>query len=259
MPNLIGLRDYVLIPSIKKNLFAECHQLDFDGIELVPTQKEFLKSDFQALYLFEEYQKKSGLAVPCISLSSHHALGVLSENKVQVKAVLEEVRLSLKWAQRLNSTVVLFPFFGQASLRNETIRKCAISIFCELCAEAKEKNITLAYEGDLPASVIRSMATQINSEVFACYFDLANPMLYGLNPVKELETLGSLIASVHVKDFKDTLGDCRPGQGCVPLAGCAQALREINYKGWLILETPPAHAEVVANDLAYVREVFLNK
>lgn len=257
MSNPIGLRDYVLKSPDENYLFHQSASLGFQGIEIVPSQKDFLEPGESKLVQLRQAQELTGLSIPCLSLSAHHGLGLSCRDSSAREQALIEIRICFKWAHILGAQIILFPFFGVASLLDEETRKRVVPRLKELCLEAQIKGLQIAYEGDLPASIVRSMALEINSDAFACYFDLANPILYGLNPVKELETLGSLVASVHVKDFKVTLGDCRPGQGCVPLALCAQALRKLEYKGWLILETPPASTEVVSSDLSYVREVFL--
>ena len=62
----------------------------------------------------------------------------------------------------------------------------------------------------------------------------------------EARALGSLIRRVHLKDTRERRGDCRLGEGRVDFAACAQALAEIGYDGWLVLETPPGPPAEVA-------------
>ncbi|NJK92043.1 MAG: TIM barrel protein [Blastochloris sp.] len=132
----------------------------------------------------------------------------------------------------------------------------AVAGFRDLCEEAGERGLMLTYEGDLPAQEVLELMEAVDSPNFGCYFDLANPLIEGRDPVMELRCLAGWIRSVHIKDFKEKMGDCRPGQGCVPLVECARVLREMDYAGWLILETPPAESEVVAGDVALARELF---
>src|SRR5262245_1506838 len=51
-------------------------------------------------------------------------------------------------------------------------------------------------------------------------------------------------------------GDCHPGLGRVNYAESAKALRDINYDGWIILETPIAPLELVARDISFTRSCF---
>ena len=115
----------------------------------------------------------------------------------------------------------------------------------------------LCIEVSLPADRIAAIAARVGSEAFGCYFDLANPIAHkGLDPEAEIRALGGLIAAVHIKDTRVTTGDCRPGTGRVDFAGCARALAEIGFDGWLTLETPPAPPPLVSRDLSFTRSVF---
>ncbi len=61
---------------------------------------------------------------------------------------------------------------------------------------------------------------------------------------------------MHFKDARVTAGDCPLGLGSVDFAESARALDEIGYDGWIVLETPPAPAELVARDLSFARSVL---
>jgi sugar phosphate isomerase/epimerase len=72
----------------------------------------------------------------------------------------------------------------------------------------------------------------------------------------ELRALGSLVRRVHFKDARVQTGDCPPGLGRVDFGDSARALDEIGYDDWVVLETPPGPAELVARDLAFARSVL---
>ncbi len=63
----------------------------------------------------------------------------------------------------------------------------------------------------------------------------------GLNAVEVIETLGSHIVHVHLKDVlaQGSHVTCGFGQGCVDVAGCVQALQRIGYRGGLSVEHEP--------------------
>src|SRR5204862_6543946 len=90
----------------------------------------------------------------------------------------------------------------------------------------------------------------------ACYFDLANLVVRGLDPPTEIRGLGPLVCRVHVKDLLARKNDCHPGLGRVDFPECAAALAEIGYDGWLVLETPAAPPPVVARDVAFTEAAF---
>jgi sugar phosphate isomerase/epimerase len=116
--------------------------------------------------------------------------------------------------------------------------------------------VTLCFEGSLAAPAVLGLAERAGSPAFGVTFDLANPIVAGLDPPQEARALAPLIRRVHVKDTRERRGDCRPGEGRVDFAACAGALDEIGYDGWLVLETPPGPPEAVARDLAFTRAAF---
>jgi sugar phosphate isomerase/epimerase len=257
MLDRIALRDYVIEASGDEDFFLQAADLEFSGVELGPTRKNLADVLETRLLVLEKAKQQTGLEIPCLSLSHHNHGGLGSLNEEVREAALSDIRLAFNWARRLGAKIFLLPFFGKGSLREKSARERMIGAMQELCPEAEALGITLAYEGDLAAESIREMSEAIQSRAFGCYYDLANPLLEGYDPVEELKQLKTLVVGVHVKDFKVKLGDCRPGEGLVPLRECAQVLRQMDYQGWLTLETPPARAEVVARDRDYVRTVFL--
>jgi len=252
----IGLRDYVIQATGDPDIFRQARSLGFDGVEVVPTREQLSDPGRVRLGSLKKVKLETGIQVPSLSLSHHNQGGLVSPDEKTSEAAVDDVWHCFEWAEVLGVGIFLVPFFNEASLGNSDSRKRVVARLRPLCAEAERRGVILAYEGDLPAQGILEVAAEIGSPAFGCYFDLANPLFHGLEPWQELEKLGPLVVSVHIKDFKEHLGDCRPGQGRVPLGACADLLRQMGYAGWLILETPPASPEVVAGDLEFVKKVF---
>ena len=57
--------------------------------------------------------------------------------------------------------------------------------FAALCPTAAAEGVTLCYEGTLPADGVLALAERVSSPAFGCYFDLANPVVSGLDPATE--------------------------------------------------------------------------
>ncbi len=148
------------------------------------------------------------------------------------------------------------PFFARGELDGaESVERCAAA-FRALCPLAATRGVTLLYEGTLPADEVLRLAALVDSRAFGCYFDLANAVVDGLDTATEIRALRGLVRRVHLKDTHARTGDCRPGLGRVDFAETARALAEIDYDGWLVLETPAAPLELVGRDLAFARSVF---
>ena len=199
-------------------------------------------------------QRSTSLEIPSIVLAAHNVDGGIADADPNVAArAYDSVLDALVWAPALGADVVLVPFFLAADLADENaIDRCAAS-FRAVCPAAERVGVALCFEGSLAADQLRALAQLIDSPAFGCYFDPANLVVAGLDPVAEALALGPLIRRVHLKDSRERRGDCHLGEGRVDFAACAHALAAVGYDGWLVLETP---SDDVARDLSFARSVF---
>ena len=167
-------------------------------------------------------EEEAGLRIPSLILSDHVFDGGLADADPVTRArAADDVRTAITLAAELGADIVLVPFFLRGDLDGEEgFDRCAES-FPPLCAEAASAGVTLCYEGTLPAPEIRRLAERVGSTAFGCYFDLANPLVGGLDPPTELRELGGLVRRVHFKESRTARGDARPGLGRVDYAECA--------------------------------------
>ena len=80
--------------------------------------------------------------------------------------------------------------------------------------------------------------------MFACV-DTGHLALSGSDPVRTIRDLGQRCRYLHLKDIrpervgkKQGLGEkfCELGKGALDLPGVIQALKDIEYRGWLMIE-----------------------
>lgn len=235
-------------------VFEHAHQLGFAGVEVV-LQRDDLRS--RRLESLQRAMETTGLEIPSLVLGVHNEDGGIADADPAVAArAADQTRTAIAWAAELGSDVVLVPFFLRGELVGRAdVRRCADG-FTALCPTAAAVGVVLCYEGTLPAEAVLALADLVDSPAFGCYFDLANPVVSGLDSATEARQLGGLVRRVHFKDARARRGDCQPGLGRVDYAECARALTQIGYEGWLVLETPPAPPEVVARDLSFARRFF---
>jgi L-ribulose-5-phosphate 3-epimerase len=235
------------------NPFAVAAELGFDGVEVV-LPHELTDKTLAAL---GDVQTRWRLEIPSLILGAHNMHGGIADaNPVIAARARDDVRTALVWAQELGADTLLVPFFLAADLTDDrAIDRCAAE-FRLLCGDAEDAEVTLCFEGSLSAREILSLAAQVDSPAFGCYFDPANLVVAGLDPTTEARTLGPRIRRVHLKDTRERRGDCRLGEGRVDFAACASALAEIGYDGWFVIEGPAADAPDVARDLTFARSMF---
>ncbi len=246
--------DVVVGADDDARVFARARRLGVAGVEV-----NLRRSDLRArtrLDTLRSARERTALSIPSLVLGEHNDGGIASADSDVAAAAARDVRDAVTWAGVLGADVVLVPFFLRGELRSPADIARAAAAFRELCPTAAEGGVTLCYEGTLRADDVLGLADEVASPAFACYFDLGNPIVEGLDPPTELRALAAIVRRVHVKDSAERRGDRRLGEGRVDFDRCTRALDEIGYDGWLVLETPPGPVEAVAFDVSFVRRVF---
>ena len=250
----VGVLDNVIGGRDELERFERARATGCAGVEVILLRRQLRDPGTPAA--IRAAQAATGLEIPSFVLDAHNFGGIASPDAGTAAAAAEDVRVAVAWAAELGVGAILVPFFVEAELRDEAALGRAAAAFRDLCPPAAASGVLLAYEGTLPAARVRSLAERVGSPAFACYFDLANLLVRGLDPPTEIRQLRELICRVHVKDLLARKNDCRPGLGRVDFGECAGALAEIGYDGWLVLETPAAPPPVVARDVAFTCWAF---
>ncbi len=250
-----GVMDPVLPGADDGQTFRLAKRLGFAGVEVVVSRADLHSPD--RLERLRHASADGGLAVPSLVLGEHSDLGGIADADPRVaERARADIERAVDWAAELGAGAILLPFFGRAELIDEADLDRAAAALGPLCEQAGARGLTLCYEGTLPANRIRRLAERVGSRAFGCYVDLANPVPRGMDTATEVRALGELVRRVHFKDARVEVGDCRPGFGLVDFRASSEALSEIGYDDWLVLETPPGPPELVGRDLAFARSVF---
>jgi sugar phosphate isomerase/epimerase len=87
----------------------------------------------------------------------------------------------------------------------------------------------------------------------AVYYDVGNNFNKGRDPAAEIRKLNKRICQIHLKD-KALLG-----QGPIDFNAVAAAIRAIDYRGWLVLETGAPSGDLekdTAANVQFVHKLF---
>ncbi len=100
---------------------------------------------------------------------------------------------------------------------------------------------------------------EIGSPMVQVYYDIGNSWSMGYNVPEEILTIGNhRMCEIHIKNTGSKLlcGD----EGIVDMDACAQALSDIGYDKWLVIETmgrPGRFEEDTRKNIDFVRKVFM--
>ena len=184
------------------------------------------------------------------------ALGVLNDipYKSDPRAELW-VDKSIDVCKMLGVNVVLVAFFGNGDLRNdEKGTDMVVERFKKVAPKAEDAGVTLAIESWLGGAKHHELVTRVDSPAVKIYYDVANSNKAGYDIYMEIRGLGKLICEFHAKDYDDLYG-----KGSIDFPRVRQAMDDIRYRGWLIMEgtkMPLGVEESCRYDAEYLRSIF---
>lgn len=164
-------------------------------------------------------------------------------------------------ARQLDAGVILVAFFGNGDLLdNEGSPKrddiaAAVRRLKQAAPKAADAGVVLGLENFLDGEENARMLDQINHEAVQNYYDVYNTgTTKGHDVVADLELLRGRIAQIHFKNGNRYLDD--EPEKFEPIAA---AIKDIGYRGWIVLETDAPSGNAVADARRngdYLRKLF---
>jgi len=167
---------------------------------------------------------------------------------------------SIDAARDLGAQVILVAFFGKGSLGNaKNPKKPEIDAVVErvkaAAPRAKDAGVILGLENTLSAQQNAEILDRIANPAVKIYYDVGNLTGQGYDVPAEVRFLKDRIAIFHFKDGRDYLGE-----GRIKFEPIRDAMLEINYKGWIVLEASHPSGNAVADNkrnAEFIRKLFM--
>lgn len=206
--------------AVAKEIGLEGVQIDAGG---AADRLNVCRAEVQEQY--KEAMEKTGMAVSSICMGLFNSNPLVSEPRAP-----GWVSETIKAAANLKAKVILVAFFGRGTLQSQDQKDKAAEILKPLAPEAEKAGVVLGIENTLSAEDNARILEKIGSPGAQVYYDVANSAFNGYDVPKEIRLLGKRICELHFKD-RTLLG-----QGEVNYPGIRDAVCEIGYHGWIILE-----------------------
>jgi len=229
--------------------------IGLDGLEISAGSGDVLPvadAGYRAKY--KEAMAKTGLPVTSIAMGLCNEFPMASDPRGP--AWLDQ---TIGGAKDLGAGVILVAFFGNGDLLDsddklkEKDLEVVIQRLKDAAPKAKEAGVILGIENYLSAKQNLAILERVNHDSVRIYYDVANSTNKDYNVPAELRELGDRICQIH---FKDTHGYL--GKGDVDYDGVGQAIADMKYTGWIVLETGMPTKDRIADfrqNAAFARKV----
>jgi len=200
---------------------------------------------------YREAARAAGIAIPSTAIVGYNQVPLKSEPKAALW-LLDSVEAT----RDLGARVHMLAFFSKGELKEEGTEEIerVVDVLREVAPRAEKAGVILGIENTLTAKTNLAILEKVNSPAVQVWYDIGNTFNKGYDVPAEIRMLAGRICEFHIKDNPHLLG-----QGKMPFPEVAQAIRDIGYRGWLILETASPSKDIEADarrNLAFVRQVF---
>lgn len=229
-------------------------RIGLDGVELLMGQPKdnlpMRRSEVRRQ--FKEASQKAGVAISSVCISALNNVPLKSEPKTAIW-LLDTIEATADFGCKN----ILVPFFGKGELKMEVTEEVdrVVEALKELGPRAVQAGVILGLENTLSADDNLKILERVNSPGVLVYYDIGNSFVRGRDIPAEIRKLGAQrVCQFHIKDNPSLLG-----QGKMDIPAVAAAIRDIDYRGWLVLETTSPSGDVeqdTKTNLVYLKKVF---
>ena len=221
------------------DIYSMAKDLGFDGIEIREIESENARSPFSP----EKYESTKKLLselkieIPCLSTGC--CLKFADRREENYRELIQYINV----AKNIDAKYIRILADLEPAPDGEVDDALIADELAEIIPYAEENGVTLLIETNgvySDTERLRNLLNSIQSDAVAALWDVHHTYIFaGEKPEKTLQNLGAYIKHVHLKD--SVMENGKPvykmtGEGDIPIAETIDALKSINYEGYLSLE-----------------------
>jgi sugar phosphate isomerase/epimerase len=253
----IGICDWNLGPMCDPEQIPKAREANLEGIQVsvgreVDGNIEIRLRDSAVRQRYLELGREYGVTFHSIAIGLLNSYPLADEPRTAVWLID-----AIEAAAALGASNVLMAFFGKGDLRfrdedGEYVNEpegafssyrlddakvaSVVETLKNVMPRARDAGVILGLENTITAEQNLEIIERVGSEWLQVYYDLGNSTGNGYDVPNELRNIGNdRLCEVHLKDWNTRLLGSEDGMVDMPAA--AQALDEIGYDKWLVLET----------------------
>jgi len=227
----VGVTDWNLRKEANPESFALARQIGFDGVQVSlasgrGAERAPITPDVVQRYLAESRQHGVPMVSTCLNILHTN---YLKSDPLGPQRVSEGIALT----KALGLEVMLLPFFGDGALKTPAEMDRVGDVLRELAPDARKAGVILGLENTISARDNVRIMERAQSPAVLTYYDVGNSTVNGHAVIEEIRWLGrDRICEVHLKDNPHFMG-----QGTIDFPGIIDALADIGFARWAVLET----------------------
>jgi len=153
------------------------------------------------------------------------------------KQLIYDFEFFLNNCIKLSIKKIIIPLVDNGSINNKSSELVLKNNLIRILKKQQFKNLIFLFETDFISKKIKLFFNGLSKKNFGINYDLGNSASLGHLVKHDFETYGGLIKNVHLKDRKLKGYTVKFGNGAGDFVNLFKCLKEINYKGNLILQS----------------------
>lgn len=243
----IGQHQQLKALEVAKDLGIDGVQVSFDD---AGARYDLRKDEVRKEYA--EASQKLGVEICALAMGVMNNVPFATDDRAE-KWLTECVRVMEAMGQK----IVLLAFFSKGDVRGKPdLQARVIERLKRVAPVAEKAGVVLGFESWLSADDHIRILDAVGSPALKVYYDVANSEGSGYDIYREIRQLGKdRICRIHAKENGFLLG-----QGKVNFPKVREALDDIGWSGWLVIEGATVSGKTLAEcyiaNQKYLRKVF---
>lgn len=231
-----------------EDAFRIAPEIGFDGLEIPFVKVEDYEDELiwthDGVAQLREWSEQYAIEMPSCVAGRYNRRGFPDEDPEVREEAVDLMSHLIDMCAEAGVGTILTAFFGDQMLDSDERIERAIEGVKQVAPKAESRGVTLALEGTVDVETWLRMIDAIDSDAVGVYYDVGNALRFHLDGPAELRRLDDegLLAQIHIKDMTYEHENRPLGEGDVDWDAVGDALREISYDGYLVLETPRSDA-----------------
>lgn len=233
----LGVCEWILPVKGLHNRVALAASMGLRGVALdFGSEKDgYLLSEPPIIDQFRLLKDQHHVSFPALALNELNQLSLSNIEHEELAQLL--IGYALETAAALDIPILQLPSFGVGEVKSDADLDLLTALLINACHQAEQYGVLIGTENTLSSKQQRSLLAMINHELLQVYFDTRNPFsMKGYDSAEMLRELLPHVCQVHIKDGYDNGGALLLGEGNSGAEACSQALKDLYYDGWVLLE-----------------------